>query len=73
MSDGHIYLIRFGGQPHTLPHSSLFPSCILFPLFDTFRLHFTGNIAQMNLPVGMRAVIFAGCYGLRGTAELEDE
>ena len=23
MSDGHIYLIRFGGQPHALPHSSL--------------------------------------------------
>jgi hypothetical protein len=48
-------------------HSSLYPFCILFPLF-AFR--FAGDIAQMNLPEGMQSVNFRRCAHLTGTADL---
>jgi hypothetical protein len=41
--DGHIYLIRFGGQPHTLPHSSLYS-------FSSLRLHFCRCSQQGRAP-----------------------
>ena len=62
MSDGHIYLIRFGGQPQSPPHSSL----ILFPLFT---LPSAGAVDKLVLPEGMQSVDFQWCVDLTGTAE----
>jgi hypothetical protein len=61
MSDGHIYLIRFGGQPQHVLRSSF-----------TFSFHssfLAGDIGQMKLPVGMQSVNFSYCRGLEGKAE----
>jgi hypothetical protein len=55
MSDGHIYLIRFGGQPHFFPHSSLYPfslSSIFLPRRAVFFL--AGDVTRWHLPVGMK-------------------
>jgi hypothetical protein len=62
MSDGHIYLIRFGGQPHAFPHSSLYP----FPLV---AFSSAGDVGKIVLPEGMQSVKFYGCKGITGTAE----
>ena len=43
MSDVHIYLIRFGGQPHAFPHSSFSP-------FPSLRLSFRRRRRQARAP-----------------------
>jgi hypothetical protein len=63
MSDGHIYLIRFGGQPHVLPHSSLYP-------FRLFAFPPAGDVGKIVLPEGMQSVNFQSCKGLTGMAEI---
>jgi hypothetical protein len=60
--DGHIYLIRFGGQPHVFPPSSFIP----FPLF---ALPPAGAVDKIVLPEGIQEVNFSSCHGLTGTAE----
>ena len=63
MSDGHIYLIRFGGQPQHVLHS-------LFSHLSFFHSPFlAADIGQMNLPEGMQSVNFRDCGGLTGTAD----
>ena len=66
MSDGHTYLIRFGGQPHAFPHSS-------FSLFSLFAIPSAGEVDKIVLPEGMQEVNFGYCTWLKGTAELGDE
>ena len=53
MSDGHIYLIRFGGQPQHVLHSS-------FLIFFFHSPFFAGDITQMHLPVGMQKLNLGG-------------
>ena len=59
MSDGHIYLIRFGGMPHSSPHSSFF--------FFFFALPSAGEVDKIVLPEGMQSVNFQNCKDLKGT------
>jgi hypothetical protein len=66
MSEVHIYLIRFGGQPHLFPHSSFYPFSSLF----TFP--FTGAVDKIVLPEGMQEVNFSYCSNLTGTLRLEE-
>ena len=66
MSEGLIYLIRFGGQPHTLP----LPHFIISPLF---AFPASGAVDKIVLPEGMQSVNFGYCGDLTGTAELEYE
>ena len=57
MSDGHIYLIRFGGQPQHVLHSSfLFSSSSSSLLLVPRRsmLFLAGDLTQWHLPVGMK-------------------
>jgi hypothetical protein len=53
MSDIHISLIRFGGQPHSLPHSSLSFFFFLSPPHRSM-LFVAGDLTQWHLPVGMK-------------------
>jgi hypothetical protein len=48
-----IYLIRFGGQPHALPHSLIYS----YPLF---AFPSEGDLTQWNLPVGMQDLNLVG-------------
>ncbi len=52
MSEFHIYLIRFGGQPHTsfVPHFFFF----FFSLPRRSMLFLAGDLTQLQLPVGMK-------------------
>ena len=52
----------FGGQPHTLPHSSPYP-CSLFAFPSA------GAVDKIVFPVGMQSVNFEWCEGLAGTAK----
>jgi hypothetical protein len=61
MGDGHIYSIRFGGQPHALPHSS-------FILLPPFAFPSAGAVDKIVLPEGMQSVNFGFCKGITGTA-----
>ena len=54
----------FFGQPHTLPHSSLYPFSPLCPFPSA------GAVDKIVFPEGMQSVNFYGCHGLTGTAEL---
>ena len=47
MSEVHIYLIRFGGQPHVLPHSSL-SFFLLFSPTSSLR-----SLSQVTLRSGI--------------------
>ena len=51
MSDGHINLIRFGGQPQHVLRSS-FSFFLLFSLPSLMLL--AGDLMQWHLPVGMK-------------------
>jgi hypothetical protein len=62
MSDGHIYLISFGGQPTRF----LIPHLIPSPLF---AVPSAGAVDKLLLPEGMQEVRFFNCWGLTGTAE----
>ena len=46
----------FGGQPHTLPHSSPSPSPLSSFLLPcrAFALFLAGDLTQWHLPVGMK-------------------
>jgi hypothetical protein len=59
---GHIYLIRFGGQPqHVLiPH---------FLFFRLFAFPPAGAVDKMVLPEDMQSVNFDGCECLTGTVD----
>ena len=65
MSDGHIYLIRFGGQARA--------SSFLIFIFTLFAFPPAGEVDKIALPEGMQSVDFRDCSGLTGTAGLEDE
>ena len=62
MSEGplpehYFKLNRFGGQPHTLPHSSPFPSPLSsFLLPHRAILLLAGDLSQWHLPVGMKDI-----------------
>ena len=64
MSDGHIYLIRFGGQRTRI----LIPHFILFP---HFAFPFAGAVDKIVLPGGMQSVNFKNCSGITGTTNFE--
>ena len=52
MSDVHIYLIRFGGQPQHVLRSSF--SFFLFSSTLSLMLFLAGDLTQWHLPVGMK-------------------
>ena len=54
--------LYYAAQPHDVLHSSL-------SSFLLFLSSFSGDITQLNLPVGMQRVNFCNCKGLTGTAE----
>ena len=79
MSDGQrmslniIYLFNmFGGQPHTLPHSSPSPSALSSFLLPCRAIFFiAGDLAQLKLPVGMQNLILYDT-GVTGKAKLRE-
>jgi hypothetical protein len=68
MSDGgHIYLIRFGGQPQYVS------SFLIFSSFPLFAFTPAGAVDKIVLPEGMQSVNFRNCERITGTAESKDE
>jgi hypothetical protein len=63
MSDGHIYLISFGG------HAARASSFLISYLPLSLPSHPQGAVDKIVLPEGMQTVNFERCYGLTGTAE----
>ena len=61
MSDGHIYLIRFGGQPQYIffPHFLLLPAFFLSPT-SSLMFFLAGDLTQWHLPVGMKNLNLGG-------------
>ena len=70
MSEVYIYLIRFGGQLHTFPHSSPSPSFFLLPRRAVFFL--AGDLAQLQLPVGLKYLNLGRCRKLKGKAQSKE-
>jgi hypothetical protein len=72
MSDFHIYLIRFGGQPQHFLRSSFSHLFFFSPTSSLYMLFLEGDLTQWHLPVGMKELWLAGCKALTGTARLRE-